>query len=249
MAPEPMGTDKITDTHGYRHGLRGKMDIRSKLNLIIAGLFLVLCVFVVYFMPRAKYTGKAITADILDSIPLNGRHWQGRDIDTEDIGDKLEGEIYNFISRIFARQYINSSRPDETVFLVVLDAGNFHYPKVCFQGAGFSPRELPQRELNLQPAKMRVHLLLNEKARESILSIYWICIDKKIVPTWAEQKLKQLYYSLFNKKRVGLMVRVDVPVAEDIDEAVEIARDFLNDLYQGTPPQYRDYIFGAYDGS
>lgn len=221
------------------------MDIRSKLNLIIVGLFLVLCVCVVYFLPRAKYTGKAITVEILESIPMNGQKWQGRDI--KDIRGNLEGEVYNFISRVFARQYVTASNPEQYVFLVVLDAGNFHYPKVCFQGVGFVSEELPQRQINLPAGKIKAHLMLSKKKDEQLLSIYWICIDKKIVPTWAQQKIKQLYYSLFNKERVGLMMRVDIPVTKDIDNSVETAKNFLNDLYQATPRRYKDYIFSDFN--
>jgi len=223
------------------------MNIRTKLNFAIVGLFLVLCVSVVYFTPRAKYAGKAIAAEVLDSIPKDGRHWQGRDI--EDIGNDLESEVYSFISRVFARQYVSKASPEQSVFLIVLDAGNFHYPKVCFQGAGFISEELPQRELNLPGGKLKAHLMLSKKKNEQLLSIYWICIDKEIVPTWAQQKIKQLYYSLFNKERVGLMVRIDIAVTGNIDKSVEIAQAFLNDIYQATPPQYRDYIFSAYGGS
>jgi len=219
------------------------MDIRTKLNLVIAGLFLVFCVSVVYFLPRAKYTGKAITAKVLESIPINSQKWQGKE--TKDIGNELEGEVYSFISRIFVRQYVYTANPEQYVFLVVLDAGNFHYPKVCFKGAGFDSEELPPREINLQSSRIKVHLVLSKKKNEQLLSVYWICIDKKIVPTWAEQKLKQLYYSLFNRERVGLMIRVDVPLTKNIEEAFDIAEEFLNDLYNVFPLDYRDYIFSS----
>lgn len=221
------------------------MDSRSKLNFVIIGLFLVLCVCVVYFLPRAKYEGKAITAEILDSIPVNSGKWQGNDI--KDIGDNLENEVYNFISRIFARQYAHTDNPEQFVFLVVLDAGNFHYPKICFRGAGFETEELPPRALVLEQGEIQAHLMLSKKKNEQLLSIYWICIDKEIVPTWAQQKVKQLYYSLFNKKRVGLMMRVDIPVTENIDNSVKTAETFLNELYQATPSQYREYIFSDFN--
>lgn len=223
---------------------KSRVGIRMKVKFIIAGLILAFCVAVVYFLPKAKYKGKNITADILNSIPMNCQSWQGEDI--EGVPRELKGEVYNFVSRIFARQYINSVNPGQSVFLVILDAGNFHYPKVCFKGVGFSSEELPQRELSLPAGKLRVHLMLSKKKDEQVLSIYWICIDKRIVPTWAQQKLKQLYYSLFNKERVGLMVRVDVPVRGNIDNSVEIVKNFLNGLYQVIPRQYRDYIFGTF---
>ncbi len=195
-------------------------------------------------MPKAAYIGKAVTAQVLDSIPKDSLNWQSRQVELRT--NNPEGEAYNFISRIFARQYVNKIEPAQKAFLVVLDAGNFHYPNVCFRGAGFTPEELPSRELNLGAnAKLNVRLLLNKKGEEAYLSVYWICIDKKIVPTWAQQKVKQLFYSLFNKKRVGLMVRVDIPVIDGMEETVKLAEGFLNEIYREISPDYRDYIFGA----
>jgi len=208
----------------------------------LAILITLLALYVVYFIPKVKYEGKSITSEILEKIPFNSRVWQGKDVELE--ANQLQGEVYNFISKIFAREYENTTIPGQKVFLVILDAGNFHYPKVCFTGAGFKSEELEPRELNLRQAKLKVHLILNENNKEKLLSVYWICIDKQVVPTWAQQKLKQLYYSLFNKKRVGLMVRIDIPVKEDIDKSVEVIKGFIEDIYQATPEQYREYLFG-----
>ena len=219
-----------------------RLNIKTIVSFGLIGAMLAFCVYFVYFVPRAKYAGKAITAEILDDIPMDAGSWRGKDL--ADIGDKPEGEVYNFLSRVFARHYVDSSDTDKSVLLIVLDAGNFHYPKVCFCGAGFTSEELPQRELELKHGKVKTHLMLSKKKDKELLSVYWICIDKKVVPTWAGQKLKQLYYSLFNKKRVGLMVRVDMPLTGDIDNSVEIAKSFLNDLYQASPPECRGYVFG-----
>jgi len=214
--------------------------------MIIAGTVLLSAVLCVYFVPRAKYTGKAITKDILNSIPEKGRFWETRGVN--DLKEGLDGAVYNFVSKIFARQYVNSKNPKQALFLVVVDAGNFHYPKVCFEGTGYDSEELAARDLAIGPGKLQAHLLLNKKGEEATLSVYWICIDKKIVPTWARQKVKQLFYSLFNKERVGLMIRVDIPVSEDINKSIEITQDFLKDLYRSTPETYRGYIFSELDG-
>ena len=221
------------------------MDIKGKIGLILVFIILGASIVYVYFAPKAKYQGKSVTAGVLDSFPLKLQQWQGQDIRDQSLD--LDDKIYSFISRIFARQYTNRESPPKSLALVVLDAGNFHYPKVCFAGAGFETEELPQRELSLESGKLKVHLMLSTKKTYGILSIYWICIDKEIIPTWAEQKLKQLYYSLFNKERVGLMVRVDIPVIGDIDNSLAIAEDFLNDLYRAVPRRYRDYIFSDFN--
>jgi len=86
--------------------------------------------------------------------------------------------------------------------------------------------------------------MLSKKKDERLLSIYWICIDEKMIPSWAEHKIKQLFYSLFNKERVGLMIRVDVSVDESVDSSVKICETFLNEMYRSVPDEYREYIFG-----
>lgn len=219
------------------------MNNKSKIRgILIAFLILGVSIGYVYFVPKVKYQGKSLTAGILDSIPSKTQNWRGKDARSQNLD--LDDEIYGFISRIFAKQYTNIDNSGENLALVVLDAGNFHYPKVCFTGAGFKTEELLQRELNLQSGKIKAHLMLSEKKGARILSVYWICIDKEIIPTWVEQKVKQFFYSLFSKKKVGLMVRVDVSVFKNIDESLALTENFLNDIYQGVPGEYREYIFG-----
>lgn len=216
---------------------------RAVFGIVLVSAVLVAAIYYVYFVPRVKYTGKSLTKEVLDSIPMKGQNWQGTQI--QDVNTNLEGEVYNFISRIFARQYENLAKPGQVAFLIVLDAGNFHYPKVCFTGAGFKSEELEARELNLKQGKLKAHLMFSENKDERLLSVYWICIDKQVIPTWAQQKAKQLYYSLFNKERVGLMVRIDIPVAENIDVSLKIAESFINDIYEAMPEEYRGYLVGS----
>lgn len=104
-------------------------------RILLVSVMLIGAIYYVYFVPRVKYAGKTLTKEVLDSIPMQGLNWQGTQF--QDVNTNLEGEVYNFISRIFARQYQNITRPGEVLSFIVLDAGNFHYPKVCFTGAGF----------------------------------------------------------------------------------------------------------------
>lgn len=216
---------------------------RAVFEIALVSVVLVAAIYYVYFVPRVKYAGKALTKEVLDSIPVKGQNWQEAKV--QDVNTNLEGEVYNFISRIFARQYENLAEPGQVAFLIVLDAGNFHYPKVCFTGAGFKSEELEARVLNLKSGQLKVHLMLSESKSEGLLSVYWICIDKQIIPTWAEQKAKQLYYSLFNKERVGLMARIDVPVLESVDVSLKIAENFINDISEAMPEKYRGYLVGS----
>ena len=167
----------------------------------------------------------------------------------EDIGPKLNikpGEdIFNFISDFLAYQYVN--KQGETLTFIILDAGDFHHPKVCFTSAGYKIKELNDTEFNITGRTLKTHTLFTEKGNETFLSFYWIVIDKNVTHEWIEQKLKQLYFSLFNKKRVGLMVRIDIPTTKDnIKNSMTIAKDFISNLNKALYNNEADYIFGQH---
>ncbi len=220
-----------------------KSKIKEKAGIWTALAVIILSVSFVYLVPRAKYKGAPVTSGVLNAVPENVKSWQGTDI--SGMNNQEKGHVYNFISRIVAYQYENKKVSEYGISFIILDAGNFHYPKVCFKGSGFVSEELPEQTLRIGKKRLKVRLLLNKKKNGSLLTVYWICIDKHIVRTWTEQKIKQLYYSLFNKDRVGLMIRVDVPLTKNIKESFDIAEEFLNDLYDVFPLDYRDYIFSS----
>lgn len=175
-------------------------------------------------------------------IPERIADWQGKDVAVELNRDK---EVYNFISEVFAREYANKN--GQGLLLLILDAGNFHLPNVCFTSAGFKVKELEKTEFYALGRTVKAHTIFTEKTRknEQFLIIYWIVIDKKFIPNWVEQKLKQLYFSLFKKKRVGLMVRLDIPVNENkIEDAITLAKQFINDLGIAISVEEADYLFG-----
>jgi EpsI family protein len=159
----------------------------------------------------------------------------------------------NFISEVFAREYSRLDRNSQfagesaygyDAFLVILDAGNFHHPGVCFRGAGFVMKELNDTEFHISGRTIKAPTLYAQKGSESLLVIYWISIDKELV-NWTEQKIKQLWYSMFNRKKAGLMIRVCIPVEKgDIESSLATAKEFFNDISQNIPPEQIDYIFG-----
>jgi len=191
-----------------------------------------------FAFPKAKYVSTNILPQL--RIPYKMAGWQGKDI-TEELN--LDDERYNFISQVFAREYVNSY--GENLLLLILDAGNFHHPKVCFSSSGFKIRELNNPEFHILNRKFKGHCLYAQKPTEGFLVIYWICIDKKIVD-WTEQKIKQLWFSLFKKERVGLMIRLDMPTREGkIESSLTVAKDFIDDLSQTLASEQVDYIFGS----
>lgn len=200
-------------------------------------VILIIALGICFGLPKAKYTSTKVVAKL--TIPEKMYDWRSEDFSKKFNKDDLR---YNFISDIFARLYMN--RYHDHVLLLILDAGNFHNPKVCFGASGYKNRDLKDLKIDLDGRSFKAHALYMQKGDEGMLLVYWICIDKKVMD-WTEQKFKELWYSLFHKQRAGLMIRLDIPTRPDqIDNSLKLAKIFIRDLSLKLSPQDTEYIFG-----
>lgn len=203
----------------------------------IVSLCLTAAIAVAFGLPKPKYKGVDILSKL--NVPFTIGNWQGEQ-NKEEI--KLEDARYNFVSKVFSRLY---KRPDgASLMMFILDAGNFHNPKVCFTSAGFKIKELPVKEFSAGNRVFKASSLLVKRSGDSYIITYWMCIDKQTV-NWFEQKTKQFFSSLFNKKKAGLMMRVDMAVAPDSDERMlGVTQDFISALSASIDKEENGYIFG-----
>ncbi len=208
---------------------------------IIIIFLLLIAISVSYFAPRAKYVGTNFISAM--EVPLAFAEWQGTDV-SKALNINTADTNFNFINDAIAYNYVN--RNGKNLLFIILDAGNFHHPKVCFTGAGFDITELPDTEFQLVNRSLKTHTLFTTRDNESFLSFYWIVIDKNVAHEWLEQKFKQLYYSMFNKKKIGLMIRMDIPAKkEDISNASAMAKQFTYNLSQALKRDEAEYILGG----
>ncbi len=210
-----------------------------KINRPIFVILLLLCALAVSFaLPKTKYKSPDILSKL--KIPFRFPGWQGKDAGNLFNPDDLR---YNFISEIFARIYANQYK--ESLLLLILDAGNFHNPKICSRGAGSTITDLSNLELKAINHTFQAQAIYVQKGNnEGTLLVYWICINKKLV-NWTGQKITQLLYSMFNKEKIGLMVRLDINTyKENLDAARALAQKFVSDISSQIPAGQAEYIFG-----
>lgn len=215
----------------------------KKVKFLIVIILLLSAIVLSFTLPKGtKYVGTNFISQL--ELPYIMTDWQGKDV-SSNLNINLGADVYDFLSEILAYQYVK--KDGKSLLFILLDAGNFHYPNVCLNMSGFQVRELDKTELHASGRTFKAHTIYSEKVRgnKKYLTLYWIVIDKEPVPNWVEQKVKQLYFSLFNKKRVGLMARLDIPIKEDnIEDGITLAKRFVSDLSQKLPPEQADYIFG-----
>jgi hypothetical protein len=192
-----------------------------------------------YGVPRPKYTGTNLIPQL--TIPMQPNGWTSRDM----VGELnlQDDDRYRFMSDIFARLYTHAT--GQHLLFLVMDAGNFHHPKVCFGSSGFTVRELPDTRLTAGERTFAAKTLYARRGHEGFVVIYWMVIDKHRVD-WSGQKLSQFWSSLLNKPRVGLMARMDIPAHENaITHSVSLADQFIRAAGESlSRTGYADDVFG-----
>ena len=208
----------------------------NKRNVIVL-ILIVLTLAVCFGLPKPKYTSPNILPSL--KIPMQFGEWKSKDI-SKDLNRR---ETYSFISNVFARIYSNAK--GQELLLMILDAGNFHNPKVCYGALGYISNDMPDTNLIIPTKQLTATTISLSHDKTNMVIIYWLCINQKIV-SWTGQKIEELFYSLMNKQKTGLMVRIDVPISniEGKTQAVKFAQSFINDLSKQLSPQDLNYIFG-----
>src|SRR3989338_8873483 len=125
----------------------------QSIRLYTTILLLLATIFICFALPKPKYQSPDIIGTL--DIPHAMRDWRSKDMALEL---NLEGDDrYKFISNVFARLYGN--RYVENLLFLVLDAGNFHHPKVCFASSGFKIRELDDTEFSIRNRTFKARTL------------------------------------------------------------------------------------------
>jgi hypothetical protein len=206
----------------------------------LASLILIITITVSFALPKPKYVGTSILNDL--NMPTTLRDWKSLDY-TNNLSTTKD-DRFNFLSGAFARIY--GVREGRSLLMLILDAGNFHHPQLCYGGSGFKITELPETALTTYrgPVKVRTFLAKKEASGETFVVMFWMCINGQKVD-WTEQKLTQLWHSLFNKKQVGLMTRLDIPLSDGkTDDAVAFGQRFIADLTKELPADKAAWVFG-----
>ena len=204
----------------------------------------IITMLVSFALPKPKYTSPDVLSKL--TIPESFDSWRSRDISNEI----NTSDIYNFVSRVFARQYIRPvyysllDKGAEGLTLLILDAGNFHNPKVCYGSLGYTIKELPDIDFDANGRKFKAAAVFFDKPGRGVLITYWIVIDKKQAD-WTQQKLIEFWSSLFGRKKVGFMCRLDIPAtAGTTDRAEKLAKDFISGIAPLIPAEQAEYLFG-----
>jgi len=204
----------------------------------ITSFLLLATIAICFILPKPKYESPDIIGQL--DIPYTMRSWRSKDM--AKTLNLQQDDRYTFISDVFARLY--GTRYGENILFIVLDAGNFHHPKVCFTSSGFKMQELDNTELTTKNRTFKAKTILAQKDSGGFVVIYWMVINKQQVG-WTKQKFQQLLHQLFNKDKIGVMGRLDIPIEDDNTQlAINLAQKFIRDLSHSISVDDAEYLFG-----
>ncbi|MBC8414332.1 MAG: exosortase-associated EpsI family protein [Nitrospira sp.] len=210
------------------------------LNYYIVILILVFGITVDLAIPAAEYSGNTYIPR--NKIPSSFADWRGKDMSHALFLDISNVDALAY-TRSFAYEYVNSS--GQEIILVISHAGSYHYPKVCLSESGYVMHDLEDEEIVMHNRKLKTSVIYTENYGDDFISLYWVTMNKEVIINWTDIKLKQLYYSIFDKDLVGFIVRVDVPAdRSDIVESIAIAKQFITELNTSINNEFSDYILG-----
>ncbi|KKO18907.1 MAG: putative exosortase [Candidatus Brocadia fulgida] len=257
LSPAGGGAGGGKITHSWRGGVDEGDELvlnkgyRNKKVYITTALLLFTIIFCFASPGANTKKTKYVSQDILSQleIPYKIKGWHGVDA-RQDWDLELEEKMNQFIEQSITREYTNTN--GENIFFTMVDAGNFHNPRICANGAGFKIKDSADTEFHVAlPAQagsriLKARSFYTEKGNDGFLVIYWVCVDNNVVD-WMEEKVKEIWFSLLdNSDRVSLMIRLDIPCKESsIDNALKLARGFVADFSQNIPIETATFVFGT----
>jgi len=209
----------------------------NNLKHISVIILIALAIIVAFAIPKPEYKGVNILKQL--NIPAAFVDWT-----SQDVGQNLNlnDDRYNFISDIFARTY--TRKDGANLLFLIIDAGNFHDPKVCFGNAGYKLTDLGYVDFDILNRQFKAIALLTEKSEESYVVVYWFCIDKNITG-WGKQKLEEFLASIMGRKKSGLMIRFDIPCSKSMTiKSTTLGKEFIYDLARALTHEDIEFIFG-----
>jgi EpsI family protein len=123
-----------------------------------------------------------------------------------------------------------------------------HRPELCYYGQGYDVTSIGTRAITLSPLKRVASQALMTRNRSRLEPVtYWIRIGDQISQSAWQTRWTIFTAGLSGRVPDGILVRVSSLIQADSqsEQALEVQRLFLEDLYSALTPQAKKVITGA----
>lgn len=154
-------------------------------------------------------------------------------------------KIYN---QTLSRTYVNSR--GQRIMLSVAYGGDqsdgltVHVPDVCYPSQGFKVTDARDDRLRAGPGFVIPvrHLLATLGPRIEPVT-YWVLMGDEATISNTQRRMVSIRFGLQRLIPEGMLVRVS-SISSDMDAAIVVHRQFLQDLVASLPPQERERVIG-----
>lgn len=111
------------------------------------------------------------------------------------------------------------------------DSGPIHSPKHCLPGSGWQELSTEVGELTVADRDIQLVRSVYQNGYSNELFLYWFQVKGKTLANEYALKIAEVTNSIFYNRKDSAFIRISVPVADDIDEAIAVGEQFVRDFY------------------
>lgn len=111
------------------------------------------------------------------------------------------------------------------------ESGVIHSPRHCLPGSGWSVESDGRIRLRIGEAEISAVKAIYSKGGRRSYFLYWFQVGRRMVTNEYALKLAEIGGALFENRRDSAFIRVSVPIEGDEEEALAVAKDFLEEFF------------------
>lgn len=111
------------------------------------------------------------------------------------------------------------------------DSGPIHSPKHCLPGSGWQEVSTEVGEMAIAGQNINLVRSVYQNSYSRELFLYWFQVKGKSLANEYALKIAEVTNSIFYNRKDSAFIRISVPVEDDLDKAVAVGEQFIQDFY------------------
>ena len=111
------------------------------------------------------------------------------------------------------------------------ESGPIHSPKHCLPGSGWQEVTTEIGELAVGGRDIKLVRSVYQNGYSKEIFLYWFQVKGKSLANEYALKVAEVTNSIFYNRKDSAFIRISVPVADDLDEAIAVGERFVRDFY------------------
>jgi len=111
------------------------------------------------------------------------------------------------------------------------ESGPIHSPKHCLPGSGWQEVSTEVGEMAVAGQTINLVRSVYQNGYNRELFLYWFQVKGKSLANEYALKIAEVTHSIFHNRKDSAFIRISVPVADDLDEAMAVGERFVRDFY------------------